>query len=147
MSWNYQSVGENGRLYSYYGKGQEWNYCERGREHTIKVVEACPQSDGMQYYLISNDGKLNDKLISAARLHYILYQKKAQEIKGGVKIPYPLLVEEVKDYFEHNKRCDCPVCGGTGIDYRGAICRCAKQLTYEIKNYSAEKRLENLLKV
>ena len=148
MSWNYKRVGENGRLYSYYGKGQEWTYTERGRKHSIKVIEACPEQSGVQYYLISKDGTLDDKLISAARLHYVLNQKQAEEVKAGTLIPFPLLFAEVEEYFKIlSHREDCPECGGTGIDDRGKICRCAERLTYEIKAFNAEKRLADLIKV
>lgn len=145
-NWNYERVNENGRLCSYYGKRQEWSYTERGVQHTIKVVEVCPQENGVQYYLISNDGRLNDKLISAARLHYVLNQKQAQEVKAGMPIPFPLLIKEVEVYFEHNKWTDCPNCGGNGI-YGGKICRCAERLTYEIKEFNAQLRMKEILKV
>lgn len=144
--WNYNRIGENGRLYSYYGKGQEWMFTERGRQHVIKVIEACTQSNGVQYYLISKDGNLEHKLISAARLHYILNQKQAEEVKPGMLIPFPLLVEEVNIYFEHNEWTDCPNCGGNGIE-RGKICFCAERLSYEIKSFNAKKRLADLMSV
>lgn len=146
MAWNYKRTGEDGKLYSYYGQGQEWTYDERGRRHTMTVKYFTATPDGVQYYWVSIDGKFQETRMSAARLHYLLNSKKAIEVKGGTLQPMPLLLEEVEAYFEKDKWTDCPDCGGNGVD-RGKICRCAERLTYVIKAFNAKKRLADLMKV
>lgn len=148
-SWNYNRINANGYLCSYYGKGQEWSYTERGQEHRIRVECVASTEYGVQYYFVSIDGKFNDKRLSAARLHYVLHQKQAVEISPGVLQPLTLQADEVREYFRLHpeERADCAECGGTGIDDRGKICYCTRHSDYDIKHYFAEKRLEKLTTV
>ncbi len=146
--WNYNRIGEDGRLYSYYGKGQKWKYIERGRLHTIQVVHFWGRPNGVQYYLISKDGILLTERISAARLHYFLNQKKAEEESEGKPIALPLQIQEVKNYFQENAPTDCAWCGGCGfLDLdEEKICTCAYEMSHTIKSFNAQKRLDDFLK-
>ena len=145
--WNYNRIGEDGRLYSYYGKGQEWKYTERGRQHIIKVIHFLGKPNGVQYYLISKDGALTRERVSAARLHYFLNQKKAEEVSGGTPIALPLQIQEVKDYFQENSPTDCEWCGGCGLDEDDErICTCAYEMSHTIKSFNAQKRIDEFLK-
>ncbi len=149
MAFSYERIDKNGRLKSYYGTNQEWTFTERGKTRTIKVEYFTATEEGIQYYWVSLDGRFSSKRMSAARLHYFLHSKKAVEVNQGTLNPMPLLYDEVRAYFadRSNEREDCPACGGTGIDDSGKVCRCAHRLTYEIKNYNADKRLKKLLNV
>lgn len=149
MAWNYERIDENGRLKSYYGRFQAWKYSDKHGEHVIRVEYFNANEFGVQYYLITIDGKLSDKPMSAARLHYFLHTHNAVEVKKAlVYYPLPLQFYEVEKYFLENlsKKVNCPWCGGTGID-SGKICNCAKRFEYEIKKYNAEQRIKEALTI
>lgn len=144
--WNYNRIGEDGRLYSYYGKGQEWSYVERGNKHLIKVVQFWAKPNGTQYYLISKDGVLTRERVSAARLHYFLNKKKAEKVNAGTLVAMPLQIEEVREYFKENDPTDCECCGGCGLDEdEEKICTCAYEMSHIIKSFNAKKRLDDLM--
>lgn len=150
---DYKRVGQDGRLYSYYGKGQKWTYEVRGREHSIQVTHFVGKPNGVQYYFVNIDGNFYPERLSAARLHYFLHSKQAQEVAQGELYPLPLQIEEVQAYFEeHNdftchydKICNMCVCdcGNDGEK----ICTYAYEHSTKIKNFNAEKRLAKIFRV
>lgn len=146
--WSYQRTDENGRLQSYYGICQKWTYTDIKANHEIEIKYFQAKPNGVQYYWISIDGKFQEKPLSAARLHYLLNEKRAQEVKPGVLQPLPLQVEEVLKYRKQaTNRPGCGLCGGTGIKDNGKICICTHYEEEKIKNYNAQLRLKALLKV
>lgn len=156
MAFNYNRIGADGRLYFYYGIGQTW------RVDTIADliirVERCTHTrsgtgDGVQYYLISKNGMIEPKPISAARLHYMLYcyGEYAVEVSAGTPQQLPLMIFETERYFKLNGgNLKCPICGGKGIksDKFGAMTNCARctlAIQEEIKDYMAKVRLSELI--
>lgn len=149
--WNYNRIGEDGRLYSYYGKLQKWTYTSRGREHTIQITNFVGRPNGVQYYWVSIDGKFYSERLSAARLHYFLHSKQAQEIASGELFPMPLQIEEVQAYFTEHTDIDCHYidfcdicacdCGTDGEK----ICKYAYENSFEIKKFNAEKRIKDII--
>ncbi len=147
MTWNYERINADGKLCSYYGMGQQWAYEERGVTHCMRINYFVAKPNGVQYYWITLDNKFIEKPMSAARLHYFLHKKGAQELYGGVPWRMPLLYKEVKAYFKYNCPDYCNICGNTGIKENGDICPCAKSMEYEIKEFNRERRLAALLKI
>lgn len=153
MTWDYKRIGQDGRLYSYYGKLQKWTYTDRGREHSIQITNFICKPNGVQYYWISIDGKFYPDRLSAARLHYFLNNKKAREIAPGELFRMPLQIEEVQAYFVEHKNFTCPyddfcdmcVCD-VGHDNE-KICTYAYELSHEIKEFNADKRLKKIFNV
>lgn len=153
MVWDYKRIGQDGRLYSYYGKLQKWTYEERGREHSIQVTNFVGKPNGVQYYWVNIDGKFYPDRLSAARLHYFLNSKQAQEIAPGELFKMPLQFEEVQAYFDEHKDFTCPYddfCNMCACDVGNdgeKICTYAYENSSKIKEFNAEKRLEKIMRV
>lgn len=83
---NYERIGGDGKSYFYYSLGQIFTWTLTDGNHSLKIESCTLSESGTQYYEYSYDGIYSKKAVSAARLHYILNEKKANCIAPGQSV-------------------------------------------------------------
>lgn len=100
-------VGEDGKHYYNFAQGLKVELCENDggklERYTLEIV-ACNFINGTEYYSVERDGMALPQPLSANRLRYLFSRYGVKTLAAGKRRELPLLLEEVKGYYEERER-------------------------------------------
>lgn len=109
--------GADGRLYLHYSKGSQYRIYDQSEEgergaplSVLEIAEAwyIEERDDQEYGAVLSWGRglsagENSVKLTLAELEEYLAEGQAEEIESGVAVESPLLIKEVRDYFNERK--------------------------------------------